>query len=188
MVSLVSCLQKKTTTNKANSNDLINFSSDNINLDSVKYSLKLNSVQLLGSMTKNNSRVLLINGEINDKTYREQNLFIYPLGMISNIDSIKHSKFSLPGNQYNISDSLVYQSRIFYGDCTNKFPFSIIWYQKEKLENQKWLTSYFVLTPNNSSHLSYKLDENSIDLNEIISNLSIGKCSELPALDIHLEP
>ena len=148
----------------------------------------MDKVKLLGSMTKNENTILLVYGDKTDETYREQGLFLYSIGQILHSDSLKSAIFSLPGNQYNIFDSLVYQSRVFYGDCTNKFHFSIVWFQKERQKDHNWLTSYYVITPDNKDQFSYRLNENAIDLNEILSNIQTGKCKEIPGLDIYIEP
>jgi hypothetical protein len=191
-----SCQQKKDISKKNTGNNgihiyqdsSVSFDRNNPNLDSIKIFQNMDKVKLLGSMTKNGNTILLVYGDKTDETYREQGLFLYSVGHIFNNDSLKIARFSLPGNQYNMFDSLVYQSRVFYGDCTNKFPFSIVWFQKERQKDYNWHTSYYVLTPSNKDQFSYRLNENAIDLNEILSNIQTGKCKEILGLDIFIEP
>jgi hypothetical protein len=85
-------------------------------------------------------------------------------------------------------DSLVYQCRVFYGSCTTKFPFSIIWHQREKLENGNWRTGYYVVNLESQDYFSLKLNEGDINLNEIVENINQGKCKEIPGMNIHLDP
>ncbi len=85
-------------------------------------------------------------------------------------------------------DSLVYQSRVFYGNCTTKLPFSIIWHQKEKLENGTWRIGYYVVNLESLDYFSLRLNEGNISLDEILDNLKQGKCKEIPGLTIHLDP
>jgi hypothetical protein len=192
-----SCQQKKSISKNVSDNkdvipiyqdSLVSFDRNKPDLDSIKIFQKMDKVKLLGSMTKNDNTILLVYGDKTDETYREQGLFLYSIGQILHSDSLKSAIFSLPGNQYNMFDSLVYQSRVFYGNCTNKFPFSIVWFQKERQKNYNWLTSYYVLTPNNKDQFSHRLNENAIDFNEILSNIQTGKCKEIPGLDIYIEP
>ena len=159
-----------------------------IQLNEIQDSLQLNHSQLLGLMTSDDKTIVLLLGEMNDSTYRETSLYIYPKGPIHFSDSLISQKYSLPGNEYDIFDSLVYQARVFYGNCTKEFPFSIIWIQKEKQENQQWLSNVFVLTPDDPYRLTYSLVDDSIMLKEILENLNKGDCKEIPGMDIYLEP
>jgi hypothetical protein len=192
-----SCQQKKGIPKNGSDNkgltfnhhdSLITFDRNKIDLDSIRIILNMDKVNLLGSMTKNENTILLVYGDRTDETYREQTLFLCSTGLVFHNDSIKSSRFSLPGNQYNMFDSLVYQSRVFFGDCTNKFPFSIVWFQKERQNNHNWQTSYYVITPDSKDQFSSRLKDNAIDLNEILSNIQTGKCKEIPGLEIYIEP
>jgi|WetSurMetagenome_2_1015567.scaffolds.fasta_scaffold45347_2 hypothetical protein len=159
-----------------------------INLGAIKDSLHLDQIQLLGLMTKNDKTISLLFGEVDDSLHMGKSLFLFPKGSISYADSLILSKFSLPGNEYDISDSLVYNARVFYGNCTKDFPFSVIWVQKAKQNDQKWISSIFVLTPDNPDRLTYTFKEDSSMLKEIEENLKTGNCKEIPGMEIYLEP
>jgi len=139
-------------------------------------------------MTSEDKTIILLLGVKYDSTYRETSLYIYPKGQIHFSDSLLSQKYSLPGNEYDIFDSLVYQARLFYGNCTKEFPFSIIWFQKVQQENQLWLSNVFVLTPDDPYRLTYSLADDNILLKEILENLKKGDCKEIPGMDIYLEP
>jgi hypothetical protein len=159
-----------------------------VNIAAIKNYFKLDSVRLLGSMDKDNKRIVIVYGDRSLPTYKDQGLFLYPIGPVPHIDSLKSFIFSLPGNEYNMLDSLVYQSRVFYGNCTTKFPFSVIWHQKEKLENGSWRTGYYVVNLERQDYFSLQLTEGDININEILDNIKQGKCKELSRLTIHLDP
>jgi hypothetical protein len=99
-------------------------SKNTIDLNVIKSQFKLDSVRLLGSMSKDDKKIVIVYGDRTLPTYKDQGLFLYPTGPVPHIDSLNSFHFSLPGNQYNMFDSLVYQCRVFYGNCTTKFPFS----------------------------------------------------------------
>jgi hypothetical protein len=188
---LCSCQNHSTTINKPEKShpDLfIPEKSTTIQLNEIQDYLQLNHSQLLGVMTSEDKTIVLLLGEKNDSTYRETNLYVYPKGPIHFSDSLISQKYSLPGNAYDIFDSLVYQARVFYGNCMKEFPFSIIWIQKEKHENQKWLSNVFVLTPDDPNRLTYSLVNDDTILKEILENLKKGDCKEIPGMDIYLEP
>ena len=166
--------------------DLINI--QNINLNEIKDTLQLDEVELLGTMTKSNKTILLLYGEKTDLTYREQGLFVYPIDPIPHSDSIISVRFSLPGNEYDMFDSVVFQARVFYGNCTEKFPYSIVWIQKEKQKNQSWINSIFILTPDNPVRVTFRLSDDGELLREIIEKMNKGECKEIPGMDIYLEP
>jgi hypothetical protein len=188
---LCSCQNHSTTINKPGKSQpelFIPEKSPTIQLNEIQDSLQLNHSQLLGVMTSEDKTIVLLLGEKNDSTYRETNLYVYPKGPIHFSDSLISQKYSLPGNEYDIFDSLVYQARVFYGNCMKKFPFSIIWIQKEKHENQKWLSNVFVLTPDDPNRLTHSLVNDDTILKEILENLKKGDCKEIPGMDIYLEP
>ena len=159
-----------------------------IQLKEIQDTLQLNHSQLLGLMTSENKTIVLLLGEKKDSTYMETCLYVFPKGPIHFSDSLISHKYSLPGNEYDIFDSLVYQARVFYGNCTKEFPFSIIWIQKEKQKNQQWLSNVFVLTPDDPYRLTYSLVDDNIILKEILENLKKGDCKEIPGINIYLEP
>jgi len=159
-----------------------------VNLDAIKNHFKLDSIRLLGILNDGNEKIVIVYGDRSLPTYKDQGLFLYPSGPIPHIDSLKSFIFSLPGNQYDMLDSLVYQSRVFYGNCTTKFPFSIIWHQREKLENGTWRIGYYVVNLESQDYFSLRLNEGDIRLNEILDNIKQGKCKEIPGLTIHLDP
>ena len=159
-----------------------------VNIATIKTYFKLDSVRLLGSINKDNKRIVIVYGDRSLPTYKDQGLFLYPLGPVPHLDSLRSFIFSLPGNEYDMLDSLVYQSRVFYGSCTTKFPFSVIWLQKEKLENGNWQTGYYVVNLESQDKFSLRLNEGDINLNEILDNIKQGKCKEIPGLTIHLDP
>ena len=177
---LSSCHQKGVTKN--------NDSDYSVNLDTIKTHFKLDSIRLLGSLNKDNKRIVIVYGERSMPTYKDQGLFFYPSGPILHIDSLKSMIFSLPGNQYNMFDSLVYQCRVFYGNCTTKYPFSIIWHQREKLDNGSWRIGYYLVNLESQDYFSHRLNEGDINLNEILENIKQGNCKEIPGLTIHLDP
>jgi hypothetical protein len=158
------------------------------NLDSLQDILKTDHASILGVMTKANRKIIIIYGQRNYPTYREEGLFIYPIGYSSLPDSVFKTRYSLAGNEYNIEDSLVYNARIFYGNCSDKYPFSIIWYQKERKENWKWKMSYFIITFNNNNFIRQFQDTSALNIQSIESNIKKGLCKELPPMDIYIEP
>jgi hypothetical protein len=131
---------------------------------------------------------VIVYGDRSLPTYKDQGLFLYPSGPVPHADSLKSFIFSLPGDQYNMLDSLVYQCRVFYGNCTTRFPFSVIWHQREKSENGSWRIGYYVVNLESQDYFSLRLNEGEINLNEILDNVIKGKCKEIPGLIIHLDP
>jgi hypothetical protein len=181
LILLLSACQQRSIINTGDS-------AKTINLGVIKDHFRLDSIRLLGILIKDDKKIVIVYGARSLSTYKDQGIFLYPSGPIPHIDSLKSFIFSLPGKQYDMLDSLVFQSRVFYGKCTNKFPFSIIWHQREKLENGTWRIGYYVINFESKDSLSFRLNEGDISLNEILDNIKQGKCKEIPGLTIHLEP
>jgi hypothetical protein len=158
------------------------------NLDSIQNILKIENASILGVMTKSDSTIIIIYGQRNYPTYREQGLFIYPIGFKGLSDSIMSTRYSLPGNEINIEDSIVYTSRVFYGTCSEKYPFSIVWYQKERTNDWKWSKSTFILAFSKNNFTRKLLDTDSLSLWNFENNTRNGLCKELSPMQIYIEP
>ena len=167
-------------------NSIMKFYLDN--MDSLRSLYKLSGIELLGFLPKKGEEFLLLYGERSSETYREQNLYIFPMCKLASMDSIKSRKFSLPGKLYDMFDSLTYQTRIFYGECVKDYTYSIIWYQKERIKPNNWSQSYFILDLKNNAYKYYRLKSDELKLDEILDNVRKGRCKELSGIDTYTEP
>jgi hypothetical protein len=120
----------------------------------------------------------MLEGPYEDDTYQTTEMYI--LKSSDNIDSVKMNSYNLPGKEYDYKDTLIYEARIFYGNCLKNYPCSIIWYQNTLMKkSKKWEINYYILDLSSDSTQSYKYTEREIDINEILNNLSEKKCIEL---------
>lgn len=169
---------------KINADTLSNF---NEFQEEIKQNLKLSNLKLLGNIETATNRWLIIEGTINDPTYEDSGIFIYPEKKDELPDSIMKRKYSNAGKEFSFEDTLVYESRVFFGECTSLHKNSIIWYQRER-NKEKWDTSVFVIDFNDKVPAYSFVTKNGIGLDEILKNVQNKNCKEIPGKIKHDEP
>ncbi|MFZ7134382.1 MAG: hypothetical protein ACOWWR_18705 [Eubacteriales bacterium] len=144
----------------------------------IKKDLKVSRIHLLGEIATNVNTWYIIEGEISEPTYTDNGIYIYPKSKDGLADSIFKNRFSYPGKEFSFDSLLVYESRVFFGRCTDKYDNNIIWYQRE-LVDDKWDISWFIIDFNGIVPLLKHIDKSEIDLNEILGNVGKHFCEEI---------
>lgn len=149
---------------------------------------KLEQISLLGDFENaQKQKIYLLKGKSKNTDNDEWHLYVVPNS--KDVNALELSKFSLPGKEYDFYDTPIYMTRVFYGHCLNKFPFSIVWYQNTLMEeSKKWEKDYYVLDVSSENFKAYRFKEQEIKIDEILSNLSQRKCFELPAQEVRSGP
>jgi hypothetical protein len=181
---------------KQNSIHTTNYDSTSINAFDLPQDLKLaiqkklhlKQLNMLGSFKNMQSKeVYLIEGDYWDETYHEWNMYVVLNS--KDADSSDMGKYSLPGKEYDFYDTLIYETRVFYGQCLKKYPCSIVWYQKTLMDKtKKWEMDYYILDVSSDKFKAYRFKEREINLKEILDNLAGNKCVEIPGKEIRSEP
>lgn len=153
----------------------------------IKKKLNLKEVILKGSIETQNNKWFILKGVFKDSTYQSIGIYVYPLKKSSVPDSTLKRTYSYPGKEYSFDGVLIYESRVFFGKCTDKYNNSIIWYQRE-LINEKWVTNYYVIEFKNDIPFYKSLKEDKIKIKEILNNKIKGICEEIPGEEYYDEP
>jgi hypothetical protein len=154
---------------------------------SLKQYFNIKDIKLLGSVESETNTWFIIEGNISDPTYEDTGIFLYPENKDGIPDSLLKHKYSYAGEEYSPEDSLVYESRVFFGECSPLSKSSIIWYQRELKENS-WDTSVFVVDLDHRIPLSGFISKSRINLEEILANVQRKVCKEIPGKVKHVEP
>ena len=155
--------------------------------DKIKQELDLNKLVLLGKLSTQENEWYILEGATEDNTYQDIGVYLYPLKKGSIPDTIIKSRYSYPGKEFTFNNDLIFESRVFFGECTEKYNNSIIWYQREQI-GEKWDTSYYVLQFNDNTLNTMSLNKEEIDINTILRNVQRNVCKEIPGKEYYDEP
>ena len=131
-------------------------------------------------------KIYLFEGTSNNEDGSERDMFV--VHCLKGIDSIDVQKYDLAGQGYDFLDTLVYEARIFYGNCLDEYPCSIIWYQSEVMKEGNWKTEYYILDVSANEFKSYRKNKNDINLDSILVNVNKMKCYELEGKSVQNTP
>jgi hypothetical protein len=98
-------------------------------------------------------------------------------------------RFAYPGRETDYETGrLVYEAKMFFGDCFATFPNAVIWFERGIGEDRKWHSSVSVAQVRNDRLLISELHAQSPKLMEVQEAVWNGKCQELPGIDGPSEP
>ena len=116
----------------------------------------------------------------------DENLAIYIYSPISGLIKNKGMvvRYSYPGREHDYSENkIIFESRMFYGDCLKNNIDSIVWLQKTLNSQNNFEDSAFVLEPKGEDLKETILK--GFDVPIIQTN---NKCNELTGMDFSPEP
>jgi hypothetical protein len=97
------------------------------------------------------------------------------------------NKYSYPGKEFDyLTDSLIYECRVFYGQVLpiNK---GVIWYQRTYLKDKVWENSIFIVDLTGMTKVHRFLDDNDL-LQQTLLLYNEGLCKEIEGLNYSSEP
>ena len=99
------------------------------------------------------------------------------------------NSYSYPGNLfYYVDNSLIKQSRMFYGNCLEKKKTTVVWYTKYLGTDKKWHKSvYYVVFNGNKTDKGSKVYKYS-DIANTEALVAKDICTELEGIDASSEP
>jgi hypothetical protein len=98
-------------------------------------------------------------------------------------------RYPYPGREVFYDDgSLQYESRAFFGDCAAAYPNAVIWYQRTRIETDRWRSSVLVVQAGADGPHRIELDRNLPEVGEAVAAVRAGHCREIPGIDRKSEP
>ena len=143
----------------------------------IKESLNITSFTPLGKITTNNNQWYILKTFLQGETFTENSLHLFPQCHLNIADSLLSARYSLPGKCFSFDDTLIYESRVFYGQCLNDNISSIVWDQKELNNSNEFVPSVFVIEFHDFSLNKYFITQNMDSVLSVIENhLNEKKC------------
>ena len=93
----------------------------------------------------------------------------------------KH-RYEYPGRLYE-EDSLLQETRVFYGRCLNKPGDVVIWYLKYLGKDSKWHKSNTIFRVAKGGDVIVELNEKEANQASVLAAVNSGACKELPGVD-----
>lgn len=150
--------------------------------------IRLFDKELLGSIeTKKNTWLVLAGRNCTDCD-ANLSVYIYPMHDFPGADTLRTIRYSYPGKEYNYEDdSLIFESRVFWGDCLPRLENIVIWYQRQ-LNDDGWDYSYYWLQLQDKGLMENRSDTHALALDEIENRIMSEVCTEIPPIERTSEP
>lgn len=113
-------------------------------------------------------------------------LYLISKNKLIGYDSLKLQSYSYPGRLYSFDDHLIFESRVFYGNCYKDSTKVIVWIQSEKLKDNSWNKETYILQLTDSAIV--KIGFSNYSLKDIEVLINKGLCFELIGRDMTEEP
>jgi hypothetical protein len=98
-------------------------------------------------------------------------------------------RFPYPGREVFYEDgSPLYEARTFFGDCAADYPNAVVWYQRQRVDSERWRASALVLQVTGDSLRRIDVDRFPPDVAEAEAAVRAGRCREIPGIDRSSEP
>lgn len=151
--------------------------------------ISLYDKKLQGTIELDSNIWLIISGSECTECDENNSIFLYPM-IIGKMDTDKGKmKFSYPGKVYYYEDeSLMFETRTFYGKCFSKGNKVIVWVQKNLLDSGEWEKSIFYVELSNHDFKEFRLPYSEVKLIEIEHQIQQNLCIEIEGYEQTSEP
>jgi hypothetical protein len=148
--------------------------------------IELEEKEFIGKVDTGENEWFIMAGKGCKDCDENTSLYLFPKKGFAGSDSIEHTRYSFPGKLHSFDDEVIFDARVFYGECIPNFKKVVVWIQKQQTEDGKWKESVYVIELFDQSISEKKLDENL--LKDILSKVQESKCLEVPGRDQTTEP
>jgi len=101
----------------------------------------------------------------------------------------EQQRFHYPGRELDYEDSsLLYEGRMFFGDCVALHPNAAVWFQRYLGEDKQWHASVFLAELKDDKLITEELRGELPTVTEAQDAVRKGRCQELPGVDGSSEP
>jgi hypothetical protein len=81
-----------------------------------------------------------------------------------------------------------YEARTFYGDCVAAYPNAVVWFQRRRVDAERWEMSVQVAQVSGDGIREVLLEDVLPDVSEAVAAVRAGRCREIPGIDRSSEP
>lgn len=153
-------------------------------------STKLYDIRFVGSITMTNSSPIYIFSGTTCKDCDDHNsIFLFSPAEKKKTVTPEFAPYDFPGKEFSSEDSsLLYQTRMFYGNVLPNVPNGIIWYQDMLDETGDMQRSVYLIKVINNKLVEELIVENIPDIQETLDMVAASKAKEVTGADAVVEP
>lgn len=150
-----------------------------------QFKTNLYDLKYIGQLkTENKAPYLILSGRSCTDCDENISIYIHSPSDGQMKSETEQSRYAYPGKEYDYMDkSLLFESRMFYGDCLKGKGSCVIWVQKQLNEKGVFENNTFILEIFNDN-----LKETTIKNDALLKDLLNNKCTELSGIEITSEP
>jgi hypothetical protein len=101
----------------------------------------------------------------------------------------EQTRFPYPGRQKDYeTGQFVYEARMFYGNCAERYPNAVLWFERSLGADRKWHQDVVVARVKDDQITTEQLQRGLPKVSDLEGVLRTGQCHELPGVDGYTEP
>lgn len=154
--------------------------------DGKRIKTHLYELQYVGCLAPKSAKpYLILSGrectECDDKT----SLYVQPLEEASSKDQLKPHSYPGKVTDKNNGDQLMYEARVFYGQCFKDAQEGMIWFQNSRMKSGKMEKGVYLIRIDAQGKMNSEKDvkKNAPELKNVLEKVKGGKCREIPGKD-----
>ena len=100
----------------------------------------------------------------------------------------KQPRYAYPGRELENGSVPIYEARTFVGNCLPGYDNSVVWHQRSRAKNGRWVPSVFIVSVKSDSLTSTKLERGLPPVSVSLQQVAAGRCLEIKGIDQGTEP
>jgi hypothetical protein len=158
--------------------------------DGSKFKTTLYGLKVIGQLrTTKKIPYFILSGRGCDECDANTSIYIHSPSDGAMKNEGKQPRFPYPGRlRDNESDQLVYEARMFYGNCFQSFSNSVVWFARSLGEDKKWHEDILIAEVKDDHFFTTTLQTAFPKITDAQAAIRTGQCHELPGIDGHTEP
>ena len=98
-------------------------------------------------------------------------------------------RYPYPGREVFYDDGKPqFEARTFFGDCAAAYPDAVIWYQRRRVDAERWRSSVLVVQVGGHGLREVLQERDLPDVAEAVAAVGAGRCREIRGIDRSSEP
>lgn len=150
-----------------------------------RFKTNLYDIRYIGQLkTKHKDPFLILSGRSCDSCDANLSVYIYSPSDGPMKSEVNQAAYSYPGKVFDYANNkLIFDSRMFYGNCSTNDTSCVVWTQKQLNDNGRFEYRIFTVKVDDDT-----LKESVKKVDSLILTKTSDRCRELPGIDVTSEP
>jgi hypothetical protein len=158
--------------------------------DGSKFRTTLYELKVIGELrTAKKIPYFILSGRGCDECDANTSIYIHSPSDGAMKNEGEQPRFPYPGRlRDNENDQLVYEARMFYGNCFRSYPNAVVWFERNLSEDKTWHEDILIAGVKDDHFFTTTLQRDFPKITDAQDAIRTGQCHELPGIDGHTEP